>query len=133
MLTSLFRQFHFHSHSHTLSQHLYLPILQSIQTSIPNIKHYRMASTFPDLPIFRAIATHDPQSTAVIHSESGKQFTYGNLLKDVEAAKITLYNQLKSASAQGESIGGQRVAFLVPNSYNYVGASRDCFYPLPTS
>ena len=89
-----------------------------------------MASTFPDLPIFRAIASHDPKSTAVIHAESGKQFTYGNLLKDVEAAKITLYNQLKSASAQGESIGGQRVAFLVPNSYNYVGASRDCIYAI---
>ena len=92
-----------------------------------------MASTFPDLPIFRAIATHDPKSTAIIHSASGKHFTYGNLLKDVEAAKFTLYNQLKSASAQGESIGGQRVAFLVPNSYNYVGATRDCFYPLPSS
>ena len=90
-----------------------------------------MASTFPHLPIFRAIASHDPKSTAVIHSQSGKQFTYGNLLKDVEAAKITLYNQLKYASAPGESVGGQRVAFLVPNSYNYVGASRDCFYPLP--
>lgn len=90
-----------------------------------------MASTFPDLPIFRAIATHDPQSTAVIHSVSGKQFTYGNLLKDVEAAKITLYNHLKSASAQGESIGGQRVAFLVPNSYNYVGAIRDYFLCSP--
>ena len=120
MLTYFFR--HFHSH--------YLPVSRSLQKSFPIIQHFRMASTFPDLPIFRAIASHDPKSTAVIHAESGKQFTYGNLLRDVEAAKITLYNQLKSASVQGESIGGQRVAFLVPNSYNYVGASRDCIYAL---
>ncbi|KAF6234849.1 hypothetical protein HO173_007069 [Letharia columbiana] len=79
-----------------------------------------MASTFPDLPIFRAIASHDPKSTAIIHSRSERRFTYGELLKDVEGAKVTLYNQLKSASAEGESRGGQRVAFLVENGYDYV-------------
>ena len=89
-----------------------------------------MASTFPDLPIFRAIAGHDPKSTAIIHSGSDRKFTYGNLLKDVEGAKITLYNQLRSASAENESIGGQRVAFLVENSYDYVGASRESFFAL---
>lgn len=83
-----------------------------------------MASTFPDLPIFRAIASHDPNSTAIIHSISEKKFTYGELLKDVEGAKITLYNQLKAASAESDSRGGQRVAFMVENGYDYVGASR---------
>ncbi|KAL6716743.1 hypothetical protein ACLMJK_006311 [Lecanora helva] len=78
-----------------------------------------MASTFPDLPIFRAISSHDPQSTAVIHSKSQRRFTYGELLKDVEDAKIKLYGHVKSASP--ESIGGQRVAFLVENGYDYVG------------
>lgn len=91
-----------------------------------------MASTFPDLPIFRAIASHDPKRPAIIHSKSERQFTYGELLKDVEGAKITLYNQLRSASAQGESIGGQRVAFLVENSYDYVGASANSFDALPS-
>lgn len=90
-----------------------------------------MASTFPDLPIFRAIASHDPKSTAIIHSKSDRRFTYGDLLRDVESAKIKLYHQLRSASAENESIGGQRVAFLVENSYDYVGASRDCFYLMP--
>lgn len=80
----------------------------------------RMASTFPDLPIFRAIASHDSQTTAVIHSKSNRRFTYGELLKDVEDAKIKLYGQLKAASP--DSIGGQRVAFLVENGYDYVGA-----------
>ena len=89
-----------------------------------------MASTFPDLPIFRAIASHDPKSTAIIHSRSDRRFTYGELLKDVEGAKITLFNQLKSASAEGESRGGQRVAFMVENGYDYVGASRSHFYTL---
>ena len=79
-----------------------------------------MASTFPDLPIFRAISSHDPASTAIIHSKSDRRFTYGELLKDVEDAKIKLYGHLKSTSP--ESIGGQRVAFLVENGYNYVGA-----------
>ena len=86
-----------------------------------------MASTFPNLPIFRAISSHDPQSTAVIHSKSNRHFTYGELLKDVEDAKIKLYGQLKSASAENESIGGQRVAFLVENGYDYVGAISACF------
>ena len=83
-----------------------------------------MASTFPDLPIFRAIASHDPHSTAIIHSRSARRFTYGELLKDVEDAKVKLYEQLKSACP--ESIGGQRVAFLVENGYDYVGANSEC-------
>lgn len=80
-----------------------------------------MASKFPDLPIFRAISSHDPQSTAIIHSKSNRRFTYGELLTDVEEAKIKLYEQLKAASP--DSIGGQRVAFLAENGYDYVGAN----------
>ena len=80
----------------------------------------RMASTFPNLPIFRAIAAHDPHSTAIIHSKSNRRFTYGELLKDVEDAKVKLYTQMKSTDV--DSIGGQRVAFLVENGYDYVGA-----------
>ena len=80
-----------------------------------------MASTFPNLPIFRAIASHDPDSTAIIHSKSNRHFTYGQLLTDVESSKIRLYGQLKQAIGQEESIGGQRVAILIENSYDYVG------------
>ncbi|KAL9103464.1 MAG: hypothetical protein Q9163_001492 [Psora crenata] len=82
-----------------------------------------MASTFPDLPIFRAIASHNPNSVAIIHSRSNRRFTYGELLKDVEGAKIALYHQLKAAASDDEAIGGQRVAFLVENGYDYVGAT----------
>lgn len=86
-----------------------------------NVQPIRMASTFPDLPIFRAIAAHDPYSTAIIHSKSNRQFTYGELLNDVENAKIRLYDQLKATVKENESIGGQRVAILIENSYDYVG------------
>ena len=43
----------------------------------------RMASTLPKLPIFEAIAKHDPKTPAVIHSSSRRTFTYGSLLHDV--------------------------------------------------
>ena len=78
----------------------------------------RMASTLPRLSIFEAIAGHDPQSTAVIHGSSGPQFTYGSLLKDVADAKDKLCRLTGS-----QPIEGQRVAFLVENSYDYVGAT----------
>lgn len=76
-----------------------------------------MASTLPQLPIFEAIAKHDPQSTAVIHSVSGRRFKYGELLKDVADGKDRLVKE-----AGGKSVEGQRIAFLVENSYDYVGA-----------
>ncbi|KAI4267075.1 MAG: hypothetical protein LQ337_008532, partial [Flavoplaca oasis] len=77
-----------------------------------------MASTLPKLPVFEAIANHDPKSTAVIHSDSGRQFTYGQLLGDVAHAR----DQLRQ-SAGGQSTDGQGVAFLVENSYDYVDNS----------
>jgi malonyl-CoA/methylmalonyl-CoA synthetase len=70
----------------------------------------------PDNPIFRAIASHDPKSTAIIHSESGRKFTYGGLLHDVAAAK-----DLLSETASGTLLPGKRVAFLAENGYDYVG------------
>ncbi|KAH8594635.1 hypothetical protein B0O99DRAFT_652542 [Bisporella sp. PMI_857] len=73
-----------------------------------------MASTLPRLPIFEALAKHDPQSTVVIHSVSGRKFTYGELLKDVADAKDNLVKE------KGESVAGDRIAFLMENSYDYV-------------
>ena len=77
----------------------------------------RMASTLPRLPIFEAIKKHDPQSTAVIHSLSGRRFTYGELVNDVAAAKDKLQRNTGGKSAEGE-----RISFLVENGYDYVGA-----------
>lgn len=75
-----------------------------------------MASTLPRLPIFEAIASHDPSSTAIIHSLSGRKFSYGQLLQDVAEAKHNLQTEA------GGKVDGQRIAFLVENSYDYVGA-----------
>ena len=77
----------------------------------------RMTATLPSLPLFEAIASHDPHSTVVIHSASGRRFTYGELLKDVADAKDRLHKEAPSTN-----INGQRIAFLVENGYDYVGA-----------
>jgi malonyl-CoA/methylmalonyl-CoA synthetase len=76
-----------------------------------------MATGLPKLHLFETIANHDPNSTVVIHSISGRRFTYGELLKDVTEARDMLYE-----NASGHSIEGQRIAFLVENGYDYVGA-----------
>ncbi|TPX19062.1 uncharacterized protein E0L32_011223 [Thyridium curvatum] len=74
-----------------------------------------MASTIPRLPVFEALQKHDPESTAVIHSVSGRSFKYGELLGDVCRTR----NRLLEAAGKSD-IGGERVAFLVENSYDYV-------------
>lgn len=75
-----------------------------------------MASTLPRLPVFEAIARHDPNSIAVIHSNSGRRFRYGELLGDVCKVRNRLYE-----TAGRDDIDGERIAFLVENSYDYVG------------
>lgn len=76
-----------------------------------------MVSTLPNLPVFQAISRHDPNSTAVIHSGSGRRFTYGELLSDVAKAK----DRLRSADGKGLP-EGERIAFIIENSYDYVGS-----------
>ncbi|OBT95261.2 hypothetical protein VE01_07553 [Pseudogymnoascus verrucosus] len=75
----------------------------------------RMVSTLPNLPVFQAISRHDPSSTAVIHSESGRRFTYGELLSDVAKAKDRLHSPDGKEAPEGE-----RIAFIIENSYDYV-------------
>ncbi|CAH0048335.1 unnamed protein product [Clonostachys solani] len=74
-----------------------------------------MATTLPRLPVLEAVAAHDPASTAVVHSLSGRSFTYGELLGDVGRAR----DRIKHARG-GADLDGERVAFLVENSYDYV-------------
>ena len=89
---------------------------QSLQISTTNI-FLRMASTLPRTPVFDAIARHDPNSLAIIHSASDRSFCYGSLLHDVAAAKDNL-----TKLANGKSLRGERIAFLAENGYDYVGA-----------
>ena len=83
---------------------------------------FRMASTLPRIPVFKAIASHDPRSTAVIHSKSGRKFTYGELLRDVADTRDSIRH-----SAGEQRMEGERVAFLVENGYDYVGAKQAVF------
>lgn len=90
----------------------------SIQKEIP-VGSER--GTLPRLKIFEAIAKHDPKSTAIVHSASGRQFTYGELMDDVAEAKERLVREV-GGGGRGEGLRGERIAFLVENSYDYVGA-----------
>ncbi|KAK2591338.1 hypothetical protein QQS21_010962 [Conoideocrella luteorostrata] len=74
-----------------------------------------LSTCLPRLPIFEAIAKHDPESTAVIHSASGRSFTYGELLRDVRRVR----GRFLEASGR-KDLEGERIAFLVENSYDYV-------------
>lgn len=76
-------------------------------------------TTLPRTPLFDAISQHDPSTIAVVHSLSGRSFTYGSLLQDVVAAKENLS---QSAGRDAKAMQGERVAFLIENSYDYVGA-----------
>ena len=71
-----------------------------------------MASTL------RAIARHDPNSIAILHSVSGRHFTYGELYTDILQERDSL-----RSLAGSDGLAGQRVAFLIENSYDYVGAT----------
>ena len=68
---------------------------------------------------FEAIRRHDPKATAVVNYDSGVAFSYGSLLRDVSRAKERL---LRDTGKDEDGIAGQRVAFMVENGYDYVGA-----------
>ncbi|KAK4680887.1 LOW QUALITY PROTEIN: hypothetical protein QC764_102690 [Podospora pseudoanserina] len=87
----------------------------SSSSSSSSFTGFRMVSTLPKLPVFEAISKHDPESTVVIHSKSGRRFQYGELLGDVAKARDRLYE-----SAGREDLDGERIAFLAENSYDYV-------------
>ncbi|ETS06970.1 acetyl-CoA synthetase-like protein [Trichoderma reesei RUT C-30] len=76
------------------------------------------AAALPRLPVFEAVARHDAASLAVVHSLSGRRFAYGQLLGDVRRARHRLLEA--RGRGQGEDLDGERVAFLVENSYDYV-------------
>ncbi|KAI1432177.1 acetyl-CoA synthetase-like protein [Xylaria sp. CBS 124048] len=71
--------------------------------------------SLPRFPLFDAISRHNPQSTAIAHCLSGRSFRYGELLPDVCRVRDQIYN-----AAGKTNIRGERIAFLVENSYDYV-------------
>lgn len=75
-----------------------------------------MASTLPNSAIFKTLSQHAPENVAVIHSQSGRSFTYGSLIHDIAAAKDVLWER-----GGRRSLKGERIAFLAENGYDYVG------------
>jgi hypothetical protein len=75
--------------------------------------------TLPRLPIFEALASHPKDDTAVVHSASGRSFSYGNLLADTALYKEQLLKL--TGSEKQQNLEEKRVAMLVENGYDYVG------------
>jgi malonyl-CoA/methylmalonyl-CoA synthetase len=73
--------------------------------------------TLPRTPLFEAISKQPTEKTAIIHSASGKRFTYGSLLGDIASTRSKIL-----ANAGTDDLKEQRVALLVENGYEYVGA-----------
>ena len=78
-----------------------------------------MAAALQRSAFFEAIRQHDPSSTAVVNFDSGVAFSYGSLLRDVSRAKERL---LQETGKDESGIAGERIAFMVENGYDYVGA-----------
>lgn len=72
--------------------------------------------TLPRTPLFEALARQPQDKSAIIHSASGKTFSYGSLLADVAAVRGRLLG-----AAGTEDLNEQRVALLIENGYEYVG------------
>lgn len=110
----------FHRHSPCPRPLSSSPLVPGSALRSGSITHIRMVSTtlprLPRLPVFEAISNHDPGSTVVVHSASQRTFKYGELLGDVCRTR----DQLLEATGKSD-INGERVAFLVENSYDYVG------------
>ncbi|KAK4927461.1 hypothetical protein LTR28_012001, partial [Elasticomyces elasticus] len=75
-------------------------------------------ATLPNSPFFSAITSHDPESTAIVHSLSGRTFDYGSLVRDVAEAKKQLVRD--AGKEESGSLDGERVAFILENGYDYV-------------
>ncbi|KAI4753507.1 acetyl-CoA synthetase-like protein [Aureobasidium sp. EXF-3400] len=73
-----------------------------------------MAVKHPRSVLFEALRAHDQGSIAIVDSASGKCVTYASLLKDVSSFKHQLLRDVGR-----DDIFGERVAFIVENSYNY--------------
>lgn len=78
-------------------------------------------ASIPSLPLFleaKKHATTNPDKVAVVDRTKGQSFTYRQLLADVSALKKWLLEELGLASTG--DLQERRIAFLVPNGYDYV-------------
>ncbi|GAQ03028.1 acyl-CoA synthetase family member 3, mitochondrial [Aspergillus lentulus] len=74
--------------------------------------------SIPSLPLFleaQKVSQHNAGKVAVIDAAKGEQFTYTQLLVDTAALKKIILEELGLKDLQE-----RRIAFLVPNGYDYV-------------
>ncbi|GFF30256.1 acyl-CoA synthetase family member 3, mitochondrial [Aspergillus udagawae] len=74
--------------------------------------------SIPSLPLFleaQKVSQHNAGKVAVIDAAKGEQFTYTQLLADTAALKKIMLEEL-----QLKDLEERRIAFLVPNGYDYV-------------
>ncbi|KAL4918348.1 hypothetical protein BDW62DRAFT_181779 [Aspergillus aurantiobrunneus] len=77
--------------------------------------------TLPSLPLFLEAKKHalaSPDKIAVIDTTKDQQFTFAQLLADVAALKKRIIQELDLTETA--DLQERRVAFLVPNTYDYV-------------
>ncbi|KAF2224454.1 hypothetical protein BDZ85DRAFT_196191 [Elsinoe ampelina] len=74
-------------------------------------------STLPRYPIFEALTKHNPESTAIVHSVSGRAYSYGQLVGDISSRAKQI--AADAGRSEGE-LKGERIALLIENGYDYV-------------
>lgn len=74
----------------------------------------------PSLPLFAAAEQHarNPEKIAVIDATKQQSFTYVQLLADAAGLRKRILEEL-SLTSSGD-LEDRRIAFLVPNGYDYV-------------
>lgn len=75
----------------------------------------------PSLPIFLAAQQHaqnDPSKHAIVDATKQESFTYTQLLEDTAALRKQILETLGLSST--EDLNERRIAFLIPNGYDYV-------------
>lgn len=74
--------------------------------------------SIPTLPLFSAAQQHarDPQKIAILDTTKQQSFTFVQLLADAAAFKECIVGALQLT----DDLNERRIAFLVPNGYDYV-------------
>jgi len=78
-------------------------------------------TSIPSLPLFLEAKKHaskTPDKIAIVDRSKGQSFTYRQLLADVSAVKRWLLEELALESTG--DLQERRIAFLIPNGYDYV-------------
>lgn len=94
------------------------PVVTAADVATTRLSTGPSPASIPSLPLFvkaREQATSDPAKVAVVDRTKAQEFTYRQLLADVSTTKKSLLESLSVSD-----LDERRIAFLVPNGYDYV-------------